>query len=502
MNITLMFAVALLVLRVALYAARFWETPLVSGMLLPGVILFSFFLVLFLAARAGKQLSEPFYSVSRKSWLILFAIFLLALLLRVFMSGFQHLVLWDEFLHLNTAESLITTHRLGVCIFGAPSQPCELLIHSQYPGGYPVLLALMFSVFGISEAGALVFSVCLSALSAVLIFLLAYVMFRSERIALSSALLLSLVPVLIIFSSTTTPNATSLFFILLSMFFSVVFMRKRSFSLLALSCASLVFTSYIRHENTILLFSAIPLALLYYSGRYEELFDVRKGLFFLLLALLMSPLLVVLQVNLSSPYWWSPDLVGLVGKSAPDIVQQIIARTISFVPKHASFWFGASYHPLLFSVLFLAGCAFGLAKHRHQTLLLLSWFSLFFFFLIVFWPPFSYTDVRHAVIAYVPFVLLCSLGVEWLLEVSGRKRPVLASAALAVFIFILLATFFLTMKNLPLISHPVNLATARAMHSGSSLDESCYVISYAPYAVISSMTVSYTHLTLPTKRIV
>ena len=136
-----------------------------------------------------RFVASGFRGVSRRSWILLAAVFLLALAVRFLLVKHMHLMYTDEHLYMESAKNMITTGRLDVCKYIGEHLLCKNPVKAV---GWPFMIGLAFMAFGLSNNVAIAFCAFLGSASVALIFILCFRLFRSESAGLWSAFFLSL----------------------------------------------------------------------------------------------------------------------------------------------------------------------------------------------------------------------------------------------------------------------------------------------------------------------
>lgn len=231
-------------------------------------MLFHFaFLVLALALNA-KNIWREINEVNKKTWIILFLIFLAGFYFRnceYWMGTFS-----DGYVYAESAKIwILTGDFVKSCGLGNIGH-CLYFEQALFFTGYPFLIALVDLLFGISSLHAAVISGVLSSLTILLIFLVAYFIFKKEEIGLYSALVYAFLPLNIIFSQTGLSRPSGLFFLSVSLFFYLLAVKNnRLISWLAVA-AFFSYAVYIRPESYVLL---PVLVLFFFVFKFNE---VRK----------------------------------------------------------------------------------------------------------------------------------------------------------------------------------------------------------------------------------
>lgn len=157
-----------------------------------------FILFLIFGFLAGKFLKQFFKKISKKTWLIIFLIFLLGLMMRLFVPFHQLMGVEDENMYMTTAKGLLDS------FFDIKS--------AERAMGWSLILAIAFKLFGLSLNTAFYTSSVLGSLTILNVFFIALILSKKEEIALYSAFLFAILPLHIFWSGSAETNVPSLFF--------------------------------------------------------------------------------------------------------------------------------------------------------------------------------------------------------------------------------------------------------------------------------------------------
>jgi hypothetical protein len=152
-----------------------------------------------------------------KTALIIFFIFLVGLSLRLAFAP-SHNLSADPFEVITSAKTLAETGNYLVPKIGYP----DLTIHydvAGWPVGFPLLLAILFKIFGYSEIIARLFTIFMSSLVIIFTGVISHLLFKNRYITYLSALLVALNPLLVAFNSQIYTENGGLFFLFASITF-------------------------------------------------------------------------------------------------------------------------------------------------------------------------------------------------------------------------------------------------------------------------------------------
>ena len=425
-----------------------------------------------------NQISLLFKKVNKKTWFILAFILLIGFGMRMWFVPHTHHVYFDEFEHINIAENMSYGGKFAVCAKGT-DKLCESYQFPNWPCGYHTILALVFSVFGNSEAAAYNLSAVIGTISILILFLMAYLLFNSQGIALGCAFLFSLIPAQLKYSGASSMDITSLFFVLLSFVSLLAYLRISDIKSLLLFIAVLAFTVYVRPENGI-----FPLFMLCFSiifvnkGSFKDAKKIymHSLLFSTLLFLLLLPYFmhIYFGIYLMPPPGWSEGW----GERLFNLREHLFGNI--------KFWFG-NFHPLSFTVLAVFGFLRLMKDGKKKALFFLAWFSVF----LLFYSFYHIGDFsggadgdRYTLVLYVSIVLYAGFGLFHVFKLVKFNQAVM---------FIIPALIFFEIFS------PLKLGLQRTLNrdiykeyrfilgNKDLIADDTYVITYNAAAIISSI---------------
>ena len=206
---------------------------------------------------------------SRKSISILLTIIIFFLFFSLFFVSAAEQLYFDENIYQGIAVNILSHGNALWCQIGTGYLK-NCYSNSMYhdPVGWPVIIAIAFTLFGISTQTAFALQLSVGVFAIALTFGLAQQVYRNMRTSLTAALIFALSPILIIWSRTQA--APDLPFMMLSTASFLLFflaMERRNTVVTAAFLAALVMTAYTRSEAILLLLIFAFLWLTYPSGR-------------------------------------------------------------------------------------------------------------------------------------------------------------------------------------------------------------------------------------------
>lgn len=208
-----------------------------------------------------KVIKREFKKINRKTWLIIGLIFFIGLFLRVFIIPYMHNLYYDEDGYLDIAKHISAEGNNCLCLDNL-NGVCKFCGYSLKSVGFSFLLAVFFKIFSISHNTAFNVVAISGSLTILAMFFFLYTLFKEEKLALLGALILALYPLHLRWSGSVSAEIVSLFFILLTFTFLIIYFRTNKLTILLTSILFLCFTITIKEENMLLvLFFLTPLSI-------------------------------------------------------------------------------------------------------------------------------------------------------------------------------------------------------------------------------------------------
>jgi len=418
-----------------------------------------------------------FKEINKKTYLALLLIILLGFIVRMWFIPHIHHVYFDEFEHINIAENMMYHGKFFVTLKGT-DEICEGYSRLQlWPPGYHTLLGLIFSIFGNSESVAYNLSVVIGSLSMLVIFLIVYLLFNNQSIALYSTFLFNLIPIHLKYSGASELGIASLFFMLLTILTSLIYLKFKNIKSLLLLTSIIAFTAYIRPENSILLLLILFFVIIMDIKNFN-----RTKLYFH--TILFISLLFLLLI----PYFLHIIYLGMFVLPPPGWDENLISRLVN-LKKHLfgnlAFWF-SNYHPLSFTVTAIYGILCLVKKNKKVVLFFSIWFVAFLLlyssyhignFLV------SDTD-RYTLNLYISLIIFSGVGIYEFINLVNFKRIVLC-LVIAYLLIDVVSPLRLGLNRT--LSRDVYKEYQFILSNKERIAGDIYVISYIPAAIISTI---------------
>ena len=424
---------------------------------------------LFLIAAAlvwsRTAIKKQFGGIRKITWLLLLIIFIFGLSLRI-MPSHHHMMYIDEYWTMDAAKNILLDGRAELCEY----TDYETTKCIPYPKliGPPLLFSLSF-LSGISNYNAIYMCTFLGSISIVLMFLLSYLVFKREDVALYSSILFATYPLYIMWSGSASTNTPGIFFLLLTLFSFFLHFKARTQGTYVLALFSLAFAIQTRLE-LILLLPLVPVMHALFDRDFKKriknpgFWSAWTVFLLFFVSFIIQAWVHILQIiEASGPY--NPQVYTHI---------QVLSMYLSFI-----------FDTQFFLLIALAAIAILSSKEKKPVFFLFLIFLLFFAALMVI------LLVKLIISAYVGLFLLSACGAGRLADalkiISGRI------AASILITFMLLALFFpyaypYSKYRLTEIYYiePKILETIVLERAGTDIPGNCYVISEYPSSLATA----------------
>jgi len=404
----------------------------------------------------------------------LLLVILLALALRLFLPPGDHRLFFDEDLYLNLGQNisklgLAQNSQFGETFYGNYKNFTPYL--NKETNGFPFLVSLIFSVFGVQESAVFLVLKILGGLMVIPVFGIGLLMF-GESVGIWAALLFALLPLHIYWSASASSEPACAFFAAWAGFLPLLMTRHRETALKIAAVAVLAFAIQCRIEGVILV---IPVLVILAVNPCKLKFSQLLGLGGLLLFLIFPYLL---HFNYVRHMDWEASSGQ---KMALRYVELNLGPNLQF------FWANRQF-PLLYTLLLLLGILAGINKYRLKNTFALAVWALTFFIPYLFFYAGSYkwgVNVRFAVFLLAPLTVLAASGLVRLLE---RLENIFPRARISTMALLVIFLQFIPLINQARTPYE-DCWDARAEHRFVTefcreLPENCFVVTSAPAVVL------------------
>jgi 4-amino-4-deoxy-L-arabinose transferase-like glycosyltransferase len=440
--------------------------------LLPLFLVLTFATLLYFGYKTRKKIIKQFLGIDRNVWFWLIAILFLGLFVRL-VTPQTHRVYFDEDIYENIAQNILNSGRSILCNTGTPTS-CEEYILNKQPNAFPFLLSIVFAIFGVKEHAAFGMNVIIGTATIALVFLVTYLLFKKEKIALYASLIFSVIPMHIIWSTTVASEPSLTFFSLLTIFIFLIFIKEKKRDLLYLLAAVFTFTLQVRYE-AVVMGIVLLMGFFFLKKNPKTIFIKHRDslLFALLIVLFLAgPHFVHLSHANKTDSW---------GASGEKLSLQYVKHNFS---TNFMFFFENTRHPVVFTVISLIGFLVGMKVYKRETLFVLVWFSAFFGVYLLFYAgSFNFgVDVRYSLSMFPAFAVLAGIGL--LVIESFLKSFTKEFHAVAIVVMIVLISFYFFIPYVTTIwresfegreSHDFSMFVAE-----TRIDDDCYILTHVP----------------------
>ncbi|MCD6403551.1 MAG: glycosyltransferase family 39 protein [Candidatus Aenigmarchaeota archaeon] len=378
--------------------------------------------------------------VDKKVIIYMLMLFLLAFLVRNVLPPKTSRLFFDEDIYMDMAKQIVQHAESCLCDYGNKTAcfECELM---KWPVGHPFLLSIAFILFGISDKVAFTFMSFVSSLSVVFIFLSSLLIFKDEKIALFSSIILALLPVHILWSVTAAADVTFSFYTSILLFLIVLSSRSNDVRIHVLSLLILPLLLQAKTESAIL-FPIYFVSVFLLNRNFFRVVDKKEYVVAFLITLLFASVYFIHTIYASRTDTW--------GSSGKKFGLEYFKNNLN---DNIKYWFEIYsiedewayngkqlYHPVLFTILAILGAAYGVLTYPKETFSLLITFLTLFFLYVSFYAGSVYygVDVRYVLPQYIPFSMLSGLGLFTLfnsLSKYAKKEEVILMLIVLVLIY-------------------------------------------------------------------
>ena len=403
------------------------------------------FLFLILLVINFKLIVREFKKIQKKTWIILFLIFILGFWLRN--AEYRYGQVFDGYLYIDTAKVLYHNNLLmeGCGIGNLDS--CILYHQPLMTPGHPYLITLLFKLFGEHDLLAMYLSAFLSSLTIFLIFFIGYTLFSSERKGLYAALIFALISLDILIAPTGSARSTSAFFLALTLLFYLIALKKDSIKFWSLVAITFSLSIYMRQDNSILILPLI-LGLFIFDYLKKENFknftSIKKTIIYTSKKFFIPVVIfIVTQIPVQHWIWFSHTNMSLISFEYLKIKLSLMWCTVFFPWIIKSYMFLQSASILfLSSFLFLPHLFKSDRKSFNKVIFILIIFFIFFFLVaFYFLPPNGFDYIRQMHPIVIPYAIITGFVISELERISKINQKIFLSLILIIMVIPLVLIF-------------------------------------------------------------
>ncbi len=441
-----------------------------------------------------------------KEWRVLAALFFFFVVAEAILVQPTHMLYNDEYIYESIAKTMIFDHIFGICSFSTPYHCINGTIgFFHQPGGWPLLEAVGFYAFGVHAYIAYDINLLLYSFSVVLVFAIAYSLFRDRLAAISAAAIFGFMPLVMTYSRSGISDISMLAFELLSVLLMIAYIKTKSRRMAVSAVFSIAFTMCTKVDGAVILPIALAILLLeaHFAAGRRRLVPNRKAeaAAIVLLVIVAIPQFMFLYTSLGHSFG---AVSGQHKFSIQNFDSNIYTNLLFWTGRYSNVAYstGYLYHvpfPIFATIFALFGAAWLARRKQYGSLaFLLAWFSVILIFYTFYYAgSFTYglgDDARYFFSAFAALAILAGLGLSsayrYVCRLAGlvgrndrRKRVVLG-----LLIALLLVSNYAVLIKESVIGPPAQIAPFAAERADQAFLESnymkipdgCYVITFKP----------------------
>ena len=387
---------------------------LVSSIILWLLLLISLVILNFIIFNL-KNIFLLFSKIKRKTWILLLLIFVIGFVLRFFVVTHMHNLYYDEEAYLDIAKHISSKWNNCLCLYNVDGD-CKFCGFSFKSIGYLFILGIFFKLFGVSSLVAFYVSSLFGSLTIMIIFLFSYLLFKKEKIALLSSLVLALFPLHIRWSGSAAAEIVSLFFIITTFLFLFIYFEFRKFKYLILAVLVLIFSMTVKEENLLLL----PFFFLFFIVKRfskKRLYIAIGIILILFIPFVLGNILLQTGTTIEDSYAGSRYTFWKQGKilSFEFFINNIFRNFLFFV--------NISYSMVIVILFFFIGLYYLWRYNKRLWIILFLWlFSITALFSAFFEDPLNFSEVRHYMPALLSIILFSSFGMYYFSKIKFIQK--------------------------------------------------------------------------------
>jgi hypothetical protein len=298
-----------------------------------------------------------------------------------------------------------------------------------YPKGYPSLLFIFFTLFGKSFATIFWLNVVASSLTAISVFLIAFLLCRHKATSYFASFIYAVFPLSIYYSQFSSEMICSVFFLSLAAIFTLVALELKTSGSLCLALASLVLAVSFRLENAVLVAAFLITCLLFFKKK-----DLPKFAIPFTIALLLSLALIGFFLQAPHSFGFAESRANdphckstecSVRKFFPDARPSLF--TLDFFTLNLSTLLRAFIDERFFPLLVLFFLPFSLGycwRNNRKVILLLLWVLGFFIGFSLYWATWNVGYTLYMLQLTTPLSVLAAFGIFFLYDTFYRLLPI------------------------------------------------------------------------------
>lgn len=369
-------------------------------------------IIAILAAVSLSELSVFFSQITKRQWIILAVVLALSFSLVCFIAPRTHRIYYDENIYLHIGQSIALTQKAQMVNFGEIKYGELIVGQSEYnkqPNSYPHILSIFYRIFGCSETLSFLLNNLFFILSALVLFLIGFMLYDSFKIGLYSALVFIVIPQNLLWFNTTSVEPAATLFITLAVLMTLLFCKSGRLSHLMLGMAIACYASQFRMESLLV----IPLVLIILVLKRSDFIKDQKLYYSIPLVLFLLLPHVLHLISFQSHPWGASQ------------VKYSISFLSNNLRTNGMFFLNNKDFPLILTLFFLI--SFLSLKYIKERLVFFTWTLLFWGVFLFFYAGSYYygADMRFVLMCLPPFSLLSAIGLSKFderIHIATKKR--------------------------------------------------------------------------------
>lgn len=343
------------------------------------------------------------HGFKRRDFLIILAILLVFAVIELYFVKPTQLLFFDDAIYQAMAVDLLHMGQAWMCNYGTPTTCFQGQIYHE-PIGLSFNIAIAFMLLGVKRYAAYGAEFALGLISVFMSFFAALLLLKNKRAAYFTMLLMALSPVILVWSMPTNSDLAVLAYSLISVFFMMLFVNKKSVWSLSNLLFSFSLLLYMKVDE--LLF--IPIFILFYllleekgirSAIVNALVQIKKNVLntkllivLLLFVIVVAPSILysLEQSSIADNYGYQGTVIQMTcAKNFPAMSVNSSIGLQNFnanICANISFWFNAYkdqyvMQPLIFTIFAILGAVLMLVMSKRDRRVLAAvgiWFLVFF----------------------------------------------------------------------------------------------------------------------------
>lgn len=222
--------------------------------ILTGGILLAFvsFIISIILGRKHIVAALRSYGINRSHLLFSVLILLVFISVELYLVKPTQQLFFDDVIYQAGAQQMLNEGQAWMCDYGTPLF-CYIGEVFHEPIGTSFNIAIAFAIFGVHEWTAYFASFAASMLSVLLVFIIAFMLFKDFRVAAFSELLMALSPMLLVWAMPTTSDIYTLLYALISVMFLLIFLKRKNIYTLSMLLFSGALVTYMKVDEFLLL---------------------------------------------------------------------------------------------------------------------------------------------------------------------------------------------------------------------------------------------------------